>query len=71
MMYQIKRNGRTLKSLGVHLSYEKARQAARKYIRSKFTADEYEQLCGDFGIWDKISRNPTTLSAVGIRIVKT
>lgn len=66
-MYQIKRNGRTLKSLGTFLSYERARQAARKYIRSKMSRVNYED---NGGMWDHISRNPTSLSAAYIRIVK-
>lgn len=66
-MYQIKRNGRTLSKIGTHPSYEKARQAARRYLRRIMTTEQYEVLGG---MWDHISRNPTSLKAANLRIVK-
>lgn len=64
--YRVKRNGKFLKTLGSFESYERARQAVRKYMRKtiKGTARfNYD------GLWDTISRNPTSLSAAGFRIV--
>lgn len=68
MNYVVKKNGRVLKSLGQHTSYERARQAARRYIRKLFSRFEYEQ--HTYGVWDSISRNPTSIAAAGLKITK-
>jgi hypothetical protein len=66
--YTIRRNGRRLASLGVHDSYEKARQAIRKYLRK--TVRDRGLRHSMPGVWDSISRNPTDLGGMGFKIVR-
>lgn len=52
----------------VFTSYEKARQAVRKYIRAKF--DRHNYVDQGIGMWDRVSRNPTDYTSIGFRITK-
>lgn len=71
-MYQVYRNNRVLKSLGVFEEYEKARQGLRKYIRklvaSGKAAKEEFQTTGCFYGWDEINRNPVNFTEAGFNI---
>jgi len=64
--YQLRRsNGSTIKAL--FDSYEKARREARKRIRKAVAKGQAARM----GLWDDISRNPTSLSRYGYHIKKT
>lgn len=68
-MYQVTRNNRVLKSIGTGFdSYERARQALRKYIRKQVNAGK--ALRSDFGFWDSVSRNPVGYTGMGFDIRK-
>lgn len=71
-MYQVKRYGRVVKSMKGYASYEQARLALRKYIRS--LVNQGKAVREDFGTgavqWDKISRNPVNFTVMGFNIVR-
>lgn len=64
-MFIVKRKGKQIKTIGTVSSYERARQAIRKYLRRQYTGQARYTLPG---VWDSISRNPTNLRALGFRI---
>ena len=73
-MYEIVRNTRGKKPSqisGLFTTYERARQALRKYIRKGVKSGK---LTGAFGyggmstLWDNISRNPTRYTDAGFTI---
>lgn len=79
-MYRVYRNKSVLFRGETFETFEKARQALRKYIRanrSKLT-QQFQQSnpekaalgVSPFGAWDYISRNPATYTRLGYRIVK-
>lgn len=84
-MYQVFKNKRALKSVnnqadffyngeGSFASYEKARQALRKYIRTmvkkgKAIKLDFKTKGAPWG-WDAISRNPTNFTGAGFTIRK-
>lgn len=64
--YQLRRsNGSTIKAL--FDSYEEARREARKRIRKMVAQGKAARQ----GLWDNISRNPTSLQRYGFHIKKT
>lgn len=64
--YQLRRsNGSTIKAL--FDSYEEARREARKRIRKMVAQGKAARV----GLWDNISRNPTSLQRYGFHIKKT
>lgn len=68
-MYQVYRNNRVLKSLGMFEEYEKARQGLRKYIRKLVNSgkDARYSFTGTRG-WDFVSRNPVNFTDAGFSI---
>ncbi len=64
---------RNKKEVGVFKSYEQARSQARKLIRTMFkTVEARDKYAAKVhGMWDHVSRNPTNITAVGFRIVRT
>jgi hypothetical protein len=68
-MYQVRRNNRVMFKGQVFESYERARQAIRKYIRRKVEKIDYLFTNGG-GWWDGISRNPSRYTNLGFEVKK-
>jgi hypothetical protein len=64
--YKIYRNNRQLKSFGAFESYERARQALRKYFRQGVRVGKFNR--NQFGWWDETSHNPTMYTHLGYEI---
>lgn len=72
-MFVVKRRGRKQFAGKKFSSFEKARQAVRKYIRARIEKTSYnflEHPRSGTAMWDNISRNPTTYGVLGFTIRK-
>lgn len=63
-LYQIKKRGKLV--LQFRGSYDQARIEARKLVRKAVKQGRALRK----GLWDSVSRNPTSLKAYGYRIVR-
>lgn len=70
-MYQVRRNNRVILKGATFKTYEKARQALRKFIRAAVSKGKYDQnMFNGNQPWDVVSRNPVNYTAAGFQIRK-
>lgn len=69
-MYQVLRNNQPAFEGLPFTTFESARQAVRRFIRTRMSRDFYERQDPTKGMWDSTSRNPTNYTILGYRITK-
>jgi hypothetical protein len=72
MKYRVFKNKR-LATTKMFDTYERARQWIRKQIRRNYTPESYIDLITKterYGVWDCVSRNPSSISAANYSIRK-